>query len=141
MLLAMLGCGDDGTGPGSFDVNGTWSASWSNMAGGGALCSSTSGTQLSLNQTGSTFSGSFNGGEVSCTGPGGPASMTVGSGLVTDGTLNGRNVGFDLGTSEFHQTGTVTTATTMTGTAEWSIDFGIPVGVVTLSGNWSATKQ
>lgn len=66
--------------------------------------------------------------------------MPVGSGSVINGTLSGRNLSFDLDTPDFHQAGSVS-GTSMSGTAEWTIDFGLPVGVVTLNGNWGAAKQ
>jgi hypothetical protein len=139
-LLGVLACGgDNGTGPASTNVTGTWSASLSNMNGGGVSCSSTAPTQLTLDQTGATFSGSYSGGELFCSGPGG-GPIPVGSGLVINGTLSGRNLSFDLDTPDFHQAGIVS-GTSMSGTAQWTMDFGIPRGVVTLNGNWTAAKQ
>jgi hypothetical protein len=140
-LLGIAACGgDDGTGPTSIDVTGTWSATVSNMTGGGTSCSSTVPTPVVLNQAGTSISGSYSGGEVFCSGPGGPGSIPLGSGLVINGTLSGRTITFDLDTPDFHHTGTANT-TSMAGTAQWTIDFGIPVGEITLSGNWAASKQ
>jgi hypothetical protein len=140
-VLGVLACGgDNGTGPGSTDVTGTWSASLSSMNGSGASCSSTVPTQLTLNQAGTTLSGSYDGGELFCTAPGGTGPVPVGSGSVVNGTLSGRNLSFDLGTPDFHFSGAVT-GTSMAGTAQWTMDFGIPIGVATLNGNWVASKQ
>lgn len=140
-VLGALACGgDNGTGPTSIDVTGTWSASLSSLSGSGVSCSSTLPTQLTLNQTGTSFSGSYEGGELFCSGPGGTGPLPVGSGSVINDTLNGRNLSFDLGTPDFHFTGTVT-GTSMAGTAHWTMDFGIPIGVATLNGNWVASKQ
>lgn len=66
--------------------------------------------------------------------------MSVGSGSVVNGTLSGRNLSFDLDTPDFRLEGNVS-GTSMSGTAEWTFDFGLPVGVVTLTGNWEAGKQ
>jgi hypothetical protein len=59
---------------------------------------------------------------------------------VVNGTLSGRNLSFDLDTPDFHFTGSVT-GTSMAGTAQWTMDFGIPIGVATLNGDWEASKQ
>jgi hypothetical protein len=140
-LVGLLACGgDNGTGPGSTDVTGTWSASLSNMSGDGVSCSSTAPTQLILNQTGATFSGSFSGGELFCTAPGSTGAVPVGSGSVINGTVSGTNVSFDLDTPDFHFVGGVS-GNSMSGTAEWTVDFGIPAGEVTLNGTWQAAKQ
>lgn len=139
--VALAACGgDDGSGPGSASVEGSWSASVSNMTGGGATCSTTSPIQATLRQTGSTFTGSYSSGVLTCTTPTESFSASTGSGPVINGQVSGENVTFDLGTPAFHHTG-ILEGTAMSGTAEWLYDFGNPLGVVTLSGNWSATKQ
>jgi hypothetical protein len=139
--VAVAACGgDDGPGPGSANVEGTWNASLSNLTGGGASCSTTTPIQLSLRQTGSTFTGSYSSGVLTCTTPTESFSASTGSGSVVNGQVSGDNVTFDLGTAAFHHTGLLE-GTAMSGTAEWMYDFGIPLEVVALSGNWSATKQ
>jgi hypothetical protein len=140
-LIFVLACGgDDGTGPSPANVTGTWSGSVSNMSGGGISCSSTEPTQLTLDQSGTSFSGSYAGGTLLCSGPGGSASVPVESGSVINGTVSGNNVTFDLDTSDSHFTGTVN-GNSMSGTAQWRINFGAPIGVITLNGNWGAAKQ
>lgn len=57
-----------------------------------------------------------------------------------NGTVSGENLSFDLDTPDFHFAGSVS-GTSMSGTAEWTVDFGLPVGVVTLNGTWSAAEQ
>jgi hypothetical protein len=59
---------------------------------------------------------------------------------VINGSLSGTSLSFDLDTPDFHHEGSVSGAS-MSGTAEWTMDFGIPVGVVTLTGTWAAAKQ
>jgi hypothetical protein len=141
-LFGLLACGgDSNTGPStSANVSGTWSASVSNMSGGGISCSSTDATLLTLNQTGTTFSGTYSGGELTCAGPGGTSSGPIGSGSVVNGQVSGNDLSFDLDTPDFHLTGTVNGAS-LSGTARWRIDFGAPTGVVTLNGNWGAAKH
>jgi len=140
LLAILLACGgDDSTGP-STNVAGTWTASLSNMSGSGISCSSTSPTTITISQQSTTFSGSYSGGELTCTGPGGTASEFIGSGTILNGTLNGNSVSMDLDTPDFHLTGTVS-GSSMSGTAQWVIDFGQPTGVVTLNGNWGAARS
>jgi hypothetical protein len=141
-VLGTLACGgDDDTGPSTpADVSGTWSASVSNMSGSGVSCTSDGATLLTLSQTGSTFSGTYSGGELTCSGPGGTTSGPIGSGLVVNGEVDGNNVSFDLDTPDFHQTGNVD-GTSISGNARWRFDFGPPTGVITLNGNWAAAKQ
>jgi hypothetical protein len=140
-LIGILACGgNDGTGPGSTTISGTWSASLANLSGSGVDCSSTSPTQLTLNQTGATFSGSYSGGELFCTAPGSTGPVSVGTGSIVNGTVSGTSLSFDLGTPDFHHEGVVS-GTSMSGTAQWTLDFGIPAGEVTLDGTWQAAKQ
>jgi hypothetical protein len=139
-LIGLLACGDDdGTGPGLAEVAGTWSASLS-MTGDGVNCSSSDPTQLTLTQTGATFSGSFSGGELFCTAPGSTGAVPIGSGSVINGTVSGSTISFDLDTPDFHHEGSVS-GNSMSGTVEWVIDFGLPSGEVTLNGTWEAERQ
>ena len=141
VLLGPLACGgDDGTGPADADVSGTWSATVADLTGGGSSCSSTDPTSLTLTQTGGTFSGSYSGGEVACTGSSGTFSFPVGSGAVVNGTVNGASVSFDLDSPDFHQSGTVN-GSSMSGPATWNCFFGPATGVVTLTGTWHAARQ
>jgi hypothetical protein len=142
LLTALVACGDDdGSGPSTpADVAGTWSASMSNLSGSGISCSSSSPTQLTLNQTGETFTGSYAGGEMACTGPGGGTSFEIEPGTVINGSVDGNSVTFDLDTPDARQTGTVD-GNSMSGTARWTIDLGALIGIVTLNGTWSAARQ
>jgi hypothetical protein len=141
VLIGLMACGgDDNSGPSTADVNGDWDASLSNMSGSGIACSSITPTVLTLTGTGTTFSGTYNGGQLTCSGPGGTFTETIGSGSVINGQVNGSNLSFDLDTPDFHHTGTVSESS-MSGTARWTIDFGSPIGVVELNGNWGASQQ
>lgn len=96
-------------------------------------------TQLLLDQEGSTFSGSCEGGVVTCSAPDRTVPSPLGTGLVLNGETNGRNVSFDLITPELHHVGVVT-GTSMPGTAVWRIEYG-RLGTITLNGSWAARKQ
>lgn len=130
---AVIGCGGDSTGPSGANLEGTWGAAWTNMSGSGSSCS-LSGLVMVLAQSGTTFSGSYSNGQLSC---GGQLLGTV-AGIVVNGTVSGSSVSFDLQTSDLHQSGTVS-GSSMSGQATWRIDTGS--GVVTLTGNWGASKQ
>jgi hypothetical protein len=135
-LLCMLGCGgDDNTGP-SANLAGTWSMSLSDMNGGNYSCYTSTPIQLTLTQTGTTFTGSQSGGVTTCAAPGGPIVDGMIPGPVVNGTLSGSNLSFDFDGPAFHHTGTVN-GTSMSGTASWTYQ-GPPF---TLNGNWSAVKQ
>jgi hypothetical protein len=141
-LLGVLACGDDdGSGPSTTEISGSWSATLTNMSGDGVLCNSTTPTLLTLTQTGTTFTGSYSGGSLTCSGPGGATTLPIGTGAVVNGAITGSAVSFDLDTPDFHHEGTVSGTTSMSGDATWTIDFGPPNGVVTLDGTWQATKQ
>jgi hypothetical protein len=82
------------------------------------------------------FSGTYTGGELTCTGPGGTFSTPVEPGDIVNGVVNGSSVSFDLDTPDFHLTG-IAEGNTMSGTARWTVNVGTQV---TLNGNWSATR-
>ena len=121
-------------------MTGTWTASLSNLTGGGATCSSTEPTELTLQQDGNAFTGSYTGGELTCSGSSGTFSTPLGDGIVINGQVSGNEVSFDLDTPDYHQDGTLNGAS-MSGTATWRFDFGPGTGVVTLNGTWGAAKQ
>ena len=139
VLAANCG-GDDAAAPTpTANVAGTWAASASDMSGGGITCSSTQPTQLTFSQSGSTFSGTYSGGELSCVTPTGTATASIGTGVVINGAVSGNNMVFDLDTKESHFGGTVN-GNSISGGASWRVDFGAPTGVITLGGNWGATR-
>jgi hypothetical protein len=142
-LFTVVGCGgDDGAGPSSpANVAGTRSASVSKMSGGGITCSSTAPTELAVNQSGSTFSGSYSGGELFCIGLGGTGSVPIPQGIVINGTVDRNTVTFDLDMPDSHFSGTVSGGSSMSGATSWRMDFGAPLGVITLNGHWGSAKQ
>jgi hypothetical protein len=143
LLLWILACGgeDDGTGPGFASVNGTWSLSITDLSGGGGTCSTSEPIEISLQQSTTTFTGTYGGGGVlSCTGPFGSFFAAMGSGSVLNGEISGNQVSFDLGSSNFHQVGNVT-GSSMGGTATWTFESGIASTLGELTGNWTAARQ
>jgi autotransporter translocation and assembly factor TamB len=140
VLLSVASCGGDG--PTAVDpstLNGTWSASFTNLSGVGISCHSSSVT-TTITTSGNTFTGTYGSGTMTCAAGGQSQSGQFPSGAVVNGTINGNAVAFDLDTPDQHQTGTVS-GNSMSGTATWKYNFGAPYGVVTLTGSWSASKQ
>src|SRR4051794_12957750 len=138
LTIAAGACGGDSTGPSQANLAGSWTLIASNMSGQGVSCNLLN-TPLSLTQSGTTFTGTYGPGTLSCQAGGQPASTGV-NGSVVNGTINGNSVQFDLDTQDLHHTGSIN-GNSMSGTARWVFDFGGSIGVVTLNGNWSAAKQ
>jgi hypothetical protein len=138
-LATLLACGGgDSTGP-STNIAGIWFVSLSNLNSSGTSCNSTVRTRFTINGSGSTFEGGYNGGEFTCAGPDGQASIPIGTGLILNGSINGSSVRMDLDTPAFHLTGNVS-GSSMSGTVRLETDFGQPTGVVVLNGNWAAER-
>jgi hypothetical protein len=139
LALALTACGgDDATGPSNANLAGAWTLSATNMSGSGVSCG-LSAAALTIGQSGTTFSGSYGPGTLTCV----AGSQSIGAtiqGTIVNGTVDGNAVTFDLDTQDFHHTGSVS-GTSMSGTARWTFDLGGSVGVVVLNGNWSAAKQ
>jgi hypothetical protein len=138
--MVLVACGDNGPEPVPANVAGTWSASVSDLTGGGVRCSTTTPIQVTFSQSQSTVTGSYSGGILTCTTPTQSFSTTLSSGSISSGELDGANITFDLGSSDFHHIGTVD-GTSMSGAAQWTYTFGQPTGEVTMEGTWTATKQ
>ena len=125
-------------GPSIPSVAGSWTYNASNLSGSGVSCG-VSGTSLAFTQSAGTFTGTYNGGTLSCTGPGGTVTGSVGSGTVANGSVTTAGaVSFDFDTQDWRNTGTVS-GNSISGTVVVRIDLGAPSGVVTRSGNFSAT--
>jgi len=143
LLVWSLACGgeNNGTEPTFANVHGSWSLSITNMTGGGAECSTSNPIQITLQQSTTTFAGTYGGGGVlSCTAPFGSFFAATGSGSVLNGQVSGNEVSFDLGSANFHQVGTVN-GSSMAGTATWSFESGSASTLGELTGSWTATKE
>lgn len=133
---ALIACGSD-TAPVSPDLNGTWTLSMSNLTGPGVTCTA-SGTTLDLTTSRGTFSGTYSGGEYTCTDGCQSVTIEVGSGQIVDGGIVRDTVAFDFGSTANTFNGQLTDGA-MSGTVTITVQpsVGAPV---TLSGNWSATR-
>src|SRR5215210_1392940 len=105
LLVLVTACGDDSNDPGNISIDGQWNASLSNMSGSGITCSSTAPTQITLDQAGTNFAGSYSGGELTCAGAAGSGSAPVGTGAIINGTISGSTVNFFLDTQDSPFTG------------------------------------
>lgn len=144
VIVAMLvvGCDGDGIPVGvtpHTNVSGTWTYSASNLSGGGLVCQ-IEGTRLELEQTGRSFVGIYTGGTLTCVEPVGGRVVPFGAGVVTAGEVEGNSVTFDFDTSDIRHSGEVD-GRTMSGALVMRMDVGDPIGVVTLTGNFSAVRD
>lgn len=132
----MLACGDAAA-PGPPDVNGSWTLSMSDLAGPHDINCSAAGTTLHFASAGANFTGTYSGGEYTCTDSTGQTlTAPVGSGQVLNGRVAGKLVVFDLGSAGNGFTGQVSGGT-MSGTV--SIAVGVADGIV-VSGNWQTVR-
>ena len=145
IMFVIVGCGSDSTTePQNAQVGGLWSYNTGQLSGGlaglGVRCFITN-VDLSLNQTGATFTGNANGGHIRCT----VAGVTVmdgplGNQVVVNGTVSGNNLSFDIETPAWHHIGSVS-GNSMSGTVRFTIDLGGTTGSVDLTCNWSAIRS
>jgi hypothetical protein len=138
-VLAIVSCGGgDVSGPTNANIAGSWTYTMTNLAGGGLTCFS-SGTTMTFSQSGATFTGTYSGGTLSCSAPGfGPVSQTIGNGTIATGTVNINSVSFDLDTSDWRNTGTVS-GNSISGTVV--VRFTSGSTSVILNGSFAAIKR
>jgi hypothetical protein len=137
-IFAAVACGGGDTGPTTANVAGSWTYAVSNLTGGGLTCS-TSGTTLTLNQTGGTFIGFHSGGILTCSQPGVPTqSAPISSGSIVTGVVTVSNVSFNLDNSDWTNAGTIA-GNSMSGTAHVVLSNGTTR--VTLTGNFAAARN
>jgi len=137
LIAVVAGCGGESTAP-SANVTGQWSYEASNVSGGGVSCD-IAGTTLTLTQSGSTFSGTASGGgTVSCSGGGSTFSQTLGSDVVANGQISGNSVQFDIGTADFHNSGTLS-GNSISGLVTLRLSNGTTTSVLT--GNFTSVRQ
>jgi hypothetical protein len=136
LLVIAVGCGGDSTGPRA-DISGRWTYNATNVAGSGVSCNISS-VSMTLAQSGSTFTGAVASGLVTCSASGSSFSDNLGNDVVANGQINGNAVQFDIGTSDVHNTGTVS-GNSMSGTISLRVNTGSTT--VVLTGNFAAVKQ
>jgi hypothetical protein len=137
-IIALSACSADSTGPSVPQVSGQWAYNASNLAGGGLSCS-ISGVRLILTQVRNTFSGSTNGGNLNCVA--GAVTLVhsaIANDVIANGQINGNSVSFDIGTSDLHNTGTLS-GNSLSGQLSARINTGS--SILTLIGNFSAVRQ
>ncbi len=145
IMFVIVGCGSDSTTePQNAQVGGLWSYNTGQLSGGlaglGVRCFITN-VDLSLNQTGATFTGSANGGNIRCT----VAGVTVmdgplGNQVVVNGNVSGNDLSFDIDTLAWSNSGRES-GNQMSGSVSLTIDLGGTTGSVDLTCNWSAIRS
>ncbi len=147
IMLVIVGCGSDSTtGPSeqNAQVGGLCSYNPDGLrrAGTGVSCF-ISNVDLSLNQTGTTFTGNANGGRINCMVDGQTVlDSSFGSQVVVNGTMSGNNVSFDIETPAWHHSGSVSVSgNRMSGTVTLTIDLGGTTGSVDIACNWRAARS
>ena len=143
-LVATLAACSDSTGPRS-GVSQTWLVAYTNFSGGGLTCHADQPGDgrlgLTLNQSGSTLSGTHTGLLMSCTMNGEPMVEWFPPGFVVNGTSSGTSVSFDLDRPISHYAGSVN-GNVMSGTGSQEVfSTTSPSDSATLSGSWTAAKQ
>jgi hypothetical protein len=143
LLLGFIACGSDGpTGAGSSTLNGSWRFTFTNMSGVvqevTVTCTATS-IDFRLTQSGNSFSGIQVGtGRITCSAQGDVIiDEPIDSETIVNGTINGANVSFRLGSVPGQHTGT-RSGTSITGTATW--EFTEEGVTITLNGQFTAAK-
>lgn len=146
VVFVLAGCsGDDGTtgpqGSQHADVSGIWTYNATNLSGtyqGVGIACSIEGMSLTLTQSGTTFSGSTGPSTATCAAGGQVESIQLGGTVVVNGAVDGNSVSFDIETSDYHHTGTVS-GNSMSGTCSLRLDLGD--AVVTMTGPWAAGRS
>lgn len=92
---------------------------------------------MSVNQSGSMFTGSTTGGSVTCSAGGATSGGTLGSRIIVNGEIAGTDVDFDFDGPDWHHTGSIS-GNSMTGQA--TAIFELSSGSVVLRGSWSAAR-
>ena len=144
LLPALTACGGDDdsgpTGPSTAQIAGSWTYAFSNITGSSgttnATCSA-GNVSIDIDQTGSTFTGSYFAPSLTCTSPSGTVTDGPFAGAIVNGSINGTAVSFDFDTSDWRQTGTVS-GNSMNGTV--TVRFQVDASQLVLSGNWSAAR-
>lgn len=134
--VGLAACSGDSTGSSGPQVAGVWRLDITNFNSGPVSCLDT-GVTMTLQQAGESFSGTYSGGQFKCSSAVGSDSAPT-SGKVVHGSLSGTSVQFDLDTTAWHQTGTIS-GTTMSGLVNATLVVGgTPI---TIAGDWTATKH
>lgn len=145
LAFLALGCDGDGgtTPPEVIDIRGTWSYSSLDLVGGPITCQVT-GIEATLTQDGSSFTGTTQGGMVTCQSGDASGSQDLSPFAITNGTISGSSITFTIEDEgqvvNFTHTGTVS-GDTMSGNVTAQFELPPPYSFpVSLTGTWTATR-
>jgi len=139
LLAACSSAGSTGPAPG---VAGHWRLSFSGVgavAGGDVIECQINGMSFDLTQADTAFSGTYAVGGIDCSWTGGGSASGSGTGAVIDGLFMSNSVAFDLDAPDCHFSGTYASGQ-MHGMMSCPFDLGPPHNIVTIGGNWAATR-
>jgi hypothetical protein len=137
--VLLTACGDS-TGVligSSSDLSGSWKYTATNLTSGDVTCGF-SNVNISLTQSGATFSGTTAGGTITCSSAGQTFVDGLGGDIVANGTIAGNSVQFDIGTPDLHHTGTMS-GSSISGTL--TVRVAVTNGTVTMVGPFSMVRQ
>jgi hypothetical protein len=136
--LGLAACASSTT-PGGISIGGHWAVTVTGLSGGGHVCSG--GLDVNFAQSLNSFNGTYASNTITCTTSGGNVALYQAAGNVTDGSVNGQSITYQLDNANtINFTGTVNVSQ-MSGAVSWTKDFLDGNGPVTLSGSWTAQKQ
>ncbi|HZS58024.1 MAG TPA: hypothetical protein VFA43_02060 [Gemmatimonadaceae bacterium] len=136
--MGLAACGSS-TAPGGISIGGHWAVTVTNLSGGGHVCNG--GFDVNFAQSFNSFNGQYANNAIVCTTSSGNVPLYQGSGMVTDGKVDGQSISYQLdNASTINFNGNVNVST-ISGGVTWVKDFGDGSGPVTLSGSWTAQKQ
>lgn len=144
MVALLVACGGgaaEGPPPPSIDVTGQWSFSMQGLSSSVGPRCTMEAVQLTLQQTGATVTGTFDGGSMDCKYNNFDDLFQVGIGPIVAGSVSGSSLSFDLADSTRQQSGSLADAQHLSGDARWTIAFGDQLGTVVMTGRWTATRQ
>ena len=143
VVVASTACGDSTEPPEHADLGGSWtySATYSvNLGALGTVGCSLSGVQVSLSQSGSSISGTGQGGESVCDSPFFPLEPATAENPATIlGTVDGNSVSIEVDSFVLLSHEGTVSGNSMSGTVTGTGD--IPGGgSISVTGSWSASR-
>jgi hypothetical protein len=140
VLAALLtACGGDSTGPGTsvLQLAGSWNYS-DNISSSSAGMSCTSAGTVTVNQTGSNFSGSANATSGVCTDSFGGSIDNTGVSSITGGQVSGSQVSFQVPNCQFTGAVSGNPPNSMSGTETCTL--AVSGTNYTFTGTWQASR-
>ena len=132
--------GDSGTGPTtSHQIAGPWTYETRTLQDGAGTTCATTGTVVTFVQAGIGFTGTIDGGTLTCSNTGGTTSADLEHGQVSSGAIHGDSISFYVDGTTWRSVGTFVTPDSATGVVNVIlVDGGTQY---TLVGYWYSKRQ